>query len=137
MDIYSIEFLQGSHGGIDTVDSCMSELVARLAGDAGDWNEVITRCCCEQDLVCPGVYRHHNIDITSARCIDRAAHINAADQNGVGILCKGNVFGSCSFSLCIRIWVNSGVTCTAVNIFEIVGVDFCLKSLLINNSGLG
>ena len=44
--------------------------------------------------MCFGVDSHQDIDVTAAGGINGAANINAADEDGIGILCQGNISGN-------------------------------------------
>ena len=47
------------------------------------WNRhiIISRCRCEQDLLCIRIHRHNNIYITSTVRCNRTSHINTADKH--------------------------------------------------------
>ena len=78
--INSIEFLEGPHRRVHTVDTGVCELVSYTIGYLRDRDKIVTRRGGQQHFLGLGIDCHDDVDIASARLGDISVDVNSADQ---------------------------------------------------------
>ena len=97
VDILIVKHSQSIHTYIDTIDTCMCQLISLSARNRKRY-KIITRCRNQKHLSGSCIYRSNDIGIASALCNKAAAAVDTTDKDGIYRTVIGTLF---SLRLCL------------------------------------